>query len=102
MLPEQPRQQIIDYLSAADIALIPLRKLELFTGALPSKMFDAWACERAVLLSVDGEAREVLEQAEAGIFVPPEDPQALADALTTSDGIARMDQANGSKRTCLH
>ncbi len=81
MLPEQPRHQIVHYLSAADIAVIPLRRLELFTGALPSKMFDAWACERPVLLSVDGEAREVMEQADAGIFIPPEDPQALSAAL---------------------
>ncbi|MGW8249890.1 MAG: glycosyltransferase family 4 protein [Anaerolineales bacterium] len=81
LLPEQPRQLIVDYLSAADVALIPLRNLELFTGALPSKMFDAWACQRPVLLSVDGEARQVLQQAQAGIYIPPEDPQALAQAL---------------------
>jgi glycosyltransferase involved in cell wall biosynthesis len=81
MLPEQPREQIVDYLSAADVALIPLRNIELFSGALPSKMFDAWACERPLLLSVDGEARRVMEQARGGVFVPPENPHALADAL---------------------
>lgn len=81
MLPEVPRKQIVDYLSAADVALIPLRNIELFRGALPSKMFDAWACERPLLLSVDGEARQVMEQARGGTFVPPENPHALADAL---------------------
>lgn len=81
LLPEQPREQIVAYLSAADIALIPLRNLDIFKGALPSKMFDAWACERPVLLNVDGEARQVMQQAEAGVFVPPEDPHALAEAL---------------------
>ncbi|MDH7499786.1 MAG: glycosyltransferase family 4 protein, partial [candidate division NC10 bacterium] len=44
MLEGQPRETIPAYLSAADAALIPLRKLELFQGALPSKMLDAWAC----------------------------------------------------------
>jgi colanic acid biosynthesis glycosyl transferase WcaI len=81
MLAEQPRQVIVDYLSAADVALIPLRSLELFSGALPSKMFDAWACERPLLLSVNGEARQVMEQAGGGVFIPPEDAQALAQAL---------------------
>ena len=81
LLPEQPREAIVDYLSAADIALIPLRNLELFKGALPSKMFDAWACERPVLLNVDGEARQVMQQAGGGVFIPPEDPRALVDAL---------------------
>jgi glycosyltransferase involved in cell wall biosynthesis len=78
---EQPRQAMIAYLSAADVALIPLRNLELFKGALPSKIFDAWACELPVLINFEGEAREIVEEAQAGIGIPPEDPQALADAL---------------------
>jgi colanic acid biosynthesis glycosyl transferase WcaI len=81
LLDEQPRPAIPALLSAADAAVIPLRKLEIFKGALPSKMFDSWACERPVLLSVDGEARQVMEAARGGVFVEPEDPQALAQAI---------------------
>lgn len=81
MLPEQPREAMPAALSAADAAIVPLRKLELFQGALPSKMFDAWACELPLLLSIDGEARQVLEAAEGGLYVPPEDPDALAQAV---------------------
>jgi glycosyltransferase involved in cell wall biosynthesis len=78
---EQPRESMPAYLSAADIALIPLKNLELFKGALPSKMFDAWACERPVLLSVDGEAHRVLEQSQGGLFVPPEASDEMAAAV---------------------
>jgi colanic acid biosynthesis glycosyl transferase WcaI len=81
LLPEQPRQQIPDYLSAADVALIPLRNLEIFSSALPSKMFDAWACQLPVLLSVPGEARQLMEGCEAGLYIPPEDPPALSEAI---------------------
>jgi colanic acid biosynthesis glycosyl transferase WcaI len=81
LMDEQPRAAIPALLSAADAAVIPLRKLEIFKGALPSKMFDSWACERPVLLSVDGEARRVMETADGGIFVNPEDPAALAHAI---------------------
>ena len=80
-IPEQPRDVIRDYLSAADVALIPLKNLDLFKRALPSKMFDAWACSRPILLCVDGEARDVLNKAEGGIFVPPEDATAMAKAI---------------------
>lgn len=82
LLPERPREQMPDLLSTADVCLIPLRRLDLFKGALPSKIFDAWACQRPVLLSVDGEARLLVEQAEGGIFVPPEDPPSLVSALS--------------------
>ena len=81
LLPEQPRERMPAILSAADAALIPLRRLELFKGALPSKLFDAWACQRPVVLSVDGEARRALEACHGGIFAPPEDAPALAAAL---------------------
>lgn len=81
LLPEKPWEQIPDYLSAADVALVPLKKAEVFKGVLPSKLFDAWACERPVLLSIDGEARHLVEQVKGGIFVPPEEPQKIAEAL---------------------
>jgi len=80
-LPEKTRAEMPGYLSAADVALVPLRNLEIFKGALPSKVFDAWACQRAVLLSIEGEAREIVEKARGGVFVPPEQPQAMVRAL---------------------
>jgi glycosyltransferase involved in cell wall biosynthesis len=83
MLPEQPRVAMPAILSAADAAIVPLRKLDLFQGALPSKMFDAWACELPLLLSIDGEARRTLEAAQGGLYVPPEDPLGLAAAIRT-------------------
>lgn len=82
-------------LSAADVALVPLRKLILFKGALPSKMFDAWACECPTLVMVDGEARQILEDAQAGIFVEPENPEALANAILHLKNNAAIKQQLG-------
>jgi len=81
LLPEQPRERIPDFLSAADVALIPLRDIPLFKGSRPSKMFDAWACERPLLLSIDGEARQIMEKAGGGWYVPPENPDETAQAI---------------------
>ena len=81
LLPAQPSERIPAYLSAADIALVPLRDVDLFKGVLPSKIFDAWACERPVLLSVGGEARQMVETVGGGVFVPPEDARAVAETL---------------------
>ncbi len=79
--PEVPRDKIPDFLSAADVALVPLRRSDLFRGALPSKIFDAWACRCPTLVTIDGEARRILSEAQAGIFVEPENPQALVEAI---------------------
>ncbi len=81
LLDEVSRETIPAYISAADCCLVPLKKNKLFLGALPSKMFDVMACERPVILSVDGEARTVLEDAKAGIFVEPENDEQMISAI---------------------
>jgi glycosyltransferase involved in cell wall biosynthesis len=80
---EVPREQMPAYLSAADVALVPLRRLDLFKAALPSKMFDAWAAGCPTLVGIEGEAQEVLRRSGAGRFVEPEKPLALAEAIRT-------------------
>jgi len=92
LLEEVPRELIPAYISAADCCLVPLKKNKLFLGALPSKMFDVMACERPVILSVDGEARSVLEDAKAGIFVEPENIDHMISAiqkLRNNPGLSR-------------
>jgi len=81
LLGEKPQKEMAGYFSAADVALVPLRQLELFNGALPSKMFEAWACACPVILSVNGEAQAVLENAQAGIHAEPEEAISIANAI---------------------
>jgi glycosyltransferase involved in cell wall biosynthesis len=81
-LEPMPHDQIPQLLAAADVCLIPLRKLPLFEGALPSKMYEAMACARPIVLSVAGEARRLAEQAAgAAIAVEPENGDELASAI---------------------
>ena len=81
ILDEIAREEIPAYISAADCCLVPLKKNPLFLGALPSKMFDFMACERPVIVSVDGEARRVVQESGAGIFVEPENTLQMAEAI---------------------
>jgi len=102
LLPEQPRDKIPGLLSAADVALVPLKNIELFKGVLPSKLFDAWACRRPVLISIDGEARQLVESVHGGKYIPPESPKEMAAALLelmqNSDELEIMG-INGQKYT---
>jgi glycosyltransferase involved in cell wall biosynthesis len=80
-LGKQPREKVPAYLLAADACLVPLRRSEVFRTAIPSKMFEAMVAGRPVILGVEGEAKEILLEAEGGIAVPPDDSEALADAI---------------------
>jgi glycosyltransferase involved in cell wall biosynthesis len=75
------RQTARDCMAASDIALVLLRRSPLFETVLPSKMFEAMAAGKPVVLGVQGEARHVLEASGGGIAVAPEDATALADAI---------------------
>jgi glycosyltransferase involved in cell wall biosynthesis len=74
------KQEMPAVLKAIDVALVPLKKLPLFEGAIPSKVFEALAMEVPLLLGVDGEARKhFIDNAEAGWFFEPENETALAN-----------------------
>jgi glycosyltransferase involved in cell wall biosynthesis len=79
--PNQPKARMPEIMSVIDVSLVPLRRLELFKGALPSKMFEAMGAGVPVIVSVEGEAKDLVERARGGISVAPEDPRALADAI---------------------
>src|SRR5271167_1928681 len=78
---QQPREKIPAYITASDACLVLLKKSELFKTVLPTKMLEFMSCARPVILGVDGYARKVMEQANAGIFIQPEDSVALAEAI---------------------
>lgn len=77
-----PHEQMPVLLAAADVCLVPLRRLPLFEGALPSKMYEVMACARPMLLGVDGEARQLAEQeAAAAIYVKLENADSLVSSI---------------------
>jgi glycosyltransferase involved in cell wall biosynthesis len=80
LLPGVPNAEMPALLAAADICLVPLRQVPLFTTFIPSKMFEYLAAGKAVIGSVAGEAAQLLREAGA-LVVPPEDGAALADAV---------------------
>jgi glycosyltransferase involved in cell wall biosynthesis len=98
-LDPQPHDLMPTLLSAADASLVSLRNLPLFQSALPSKMYEAMACARPIILAVDGEARDLVErEAGAALHIEPENPQALAEAalrLKDDPELARQLGARG-------
>ena len=76
-----PKEQVARFWSILDVSIIHLRKTELFTTTIPSKLFECMGMGLPVLLGVAGEARELLERHEMGLAFPPEDADALLNAI---------------------
>ena len=94
-LGQQPRQHIPALVSAADACLVMLKKTDLFKTVIPTKLLEYMACERPVIVAVDGQTRQIVEEARAGIFVPPEDSHALAESIRA---LAANTDANSEAR----
>jgi glycosyltransferase involved in cell wall biosynthesis len=80
LLPAVPHEQVPALLAAADVCLVPLRDVPLFSSFIPSKLFEYLAAGRPVVGAVAGEAAQILREAGAQV-VPPGDGAALARAI---------------------
>jgi colanic acid biosynthesis glycosyl transferase WcaI len=78
----QPRERLPDVLAAADVHVVPLKR-GLARASVPSKTYSILAAGRPIVASVDPgtEVARTVERAEAGISVPPGDPEAFTKAI---------------------
>ena len=69
-------------IKASDATIVPLKKLDLFKGAIPSKIFENLALKKPVILGVDGEARKLfIDEGECGLYFEPENEIDLSEAI---------------------
>lgn len=97
-LPAIEKAAIPDLLAEADCGLVVLKPIPLFTTTYPNKLFDYMAAAKPVVLAIDGVSRMLVEEAEAGICVPPGDPAGMAAAvrrLAEDPGLAQSMGARG-------
>jgi len=81
-IPAQPKERMPEFWTLCDVALVHLRNAPLFKTVIPSKIFEAMGMGLPILLAAPkGEASQILSDTGAGVWVPPENPQALLDAI---------------------
>jgi len=105
-LPTQPKEILPEMLGAADISLVTLNQ---YLGQLnvPSKTYSIMASGRPVVASVpeNSEIASLVKQANCGVWVPPEDPHALAHAiknLSQQPELLKQYGANGRRYVVTH
>jgi colanic acid biosynthesis glycosyl transferase WcaI len=94
-LPRRPRNEIGEILNLADVLLVHLRKDELFSITIPSKIQAYLAVGKPILVGVEGDAAALVQQARAGVAYDPGSALGLAEAVEhmtamTKDDLAQM------------
>jgi glycosyltransferase involved in cell wall biosynthesis len=67
-----PKDEILNYLLVMDIALVNLKKCDTFLTVIPSKIFEAAAVQKPILLGLEGETKAIIDSYGAGLCFEPE------------------------------
>jgi glycosyltransferase involved in cell wall biosynthesis len=90
-VPAQPKELMPRLWSVCDVALIHLKADPVFATVIPSKIFEAMGMGLPILLAApDGEAREIVEESGAGVWVPAGRPARLAEAVRRLEADAAL------------
>lgn len=67
--------------SISDYSIVPLKNLEIFKGARPSKIFPALSTGTPVLYCGEGEAADLIEGNQCGAVAEPENVDSIAEQV---------------------
>lgn len=74
------KEEVWKYISISDVMVVPLKRSDIFKTVIPSKIFETSAMQTPILLGVDGEARDIVESYNAGLFFEPENLESFTNA----------------------
>jgi glycosyltransferase involved in cell wall biosynthesis len=95
MLPQQPKEKIPEIIAASDGCMVLLKDTPQFRKVIPSKIFEAMAMQRPVVLGVKGESRTIVEKANCGLCIDPENDEELAAAAICLANDGKLGQRLG-------
>jgi glycosyltransferase involved in cell wall biosynthesis len=77
-----PKKEVVDYLRLMDVALVNLKKSDTFLTVIPSKIFEAAAMQKPILLGLQGETKKIIETYQAGLCFVPEDKDSFLEQVS--------------------
>lgn len=70
-----PKKDVFCYILASELGASVLKKVDTFKTVYSNKTFDYMACKKPILMAIDGVSRKLVEDAQAGTYVEPENTQ---------------------------
>jgi len=100
-----PKAEVFKYILASEMGASVLKKNDTFKTVYSNKTFDYMACKKPILMAIDGVSRELVEEAQAGIFVEPENPGDFASKIRmylNDPELTKTQGGNGYKHAKQH
>ncbi len=77
-----PKTEVFKYILASEFGTSVLKKVDTFKTIYSNKTFDYMACKKPVLMVIDGVSRKLVEDAQCGVYIEPENPKDFADKIS--------------------
>jgi glycosyltransferase involved in cell wall biosynthesis len=76
-----PKREVFKYILASEVGASVLKKVDTFKTIYSNKTFDYMSCQKPILMAIDGVSRQLVEDAQAGLFVEPENAVDFAEKI---------------------
>ena len=70
-----PKKEVFKYILASEMGASILKKVDTFKTIYSNKTFDYFSCKTPVLMAIDGVSRKLVNDAQAGSYVEPENAE---------------------------
>lgn len=67
-----PKKEVFKYILASEMGVSVLKKVDAFKTVYSNKTFDYMSCKTPVLMAIDGVSRQLVEEANCGTYIEPE------------------------------
>ena len=67
-----PKKEVFKYILASEMGASVLKKVDAFKTVYSNKTFDYMSCKKPVLMAIDGVSRRLVEDAQCGVYIEPE------------------------------
>lgn len=71
-LDSMPKREVMKYIIASNVGCSVLKKVDTFKTVYSNKTFDYMACQKPILMLIDGVSRRLVEDARCGLYAEPE------------------------------
>ena len=75
------KEKVFEYIIAADAGCSVLKKVDTFKTIYSNKTFDYMGCQTPIFMLIDGVSKKLLEDAQAGLYVEPENAPEFAEKI---------------------
>lgn len=77
-----PKEKVPQVIASSDAILVHLRPCDLFETVIPSKIFEAMAMQKPIIIGVRGESAKIVVDANAGLSMIPGEPNSLVECIS--------------------